>query len=290
MKFSIVIPTYNRGHILQQTLNGVLHQSYTNFEIIVVDDGSTDMTQQIIQSFNDPRIKYIHKQNEERSIARNLGVKHATGDYVNFLDSDDSVYPHHLQMAQQVILENKFPPVFHLAFDVKDHDENLLFEKNEILVSKNLLYGNPLSCNGVFIKRDISLENPFYEDLRLITSEDYFLWLTLDSKYKILHIPVISSTIIEHKQRSIHTVNIEKIIESKELFAQLLQKESFLNGFYQKNKHILLSSIYSFIALHISMKKQHKKLALHYFFKAIFLYPFCIKKRRFWVVCKYLVQ
>ena len=88
---SVIIPTYNRAHLVGKAIQSVLNQTYKDFEIIVVDDGSTDNTnEEIAKSFNDPRIRYIcHEQKRGGSAARNTGIKAAHGEYIAFLDSDD---------------------------------------------------------------------------------------------------------------------------------------------------------------------------------------------------------
>src|SRR5690606_12236032 len=95
--FSIIVPTYNRVSFIRKTIVSVLHQSYQNFEIVIIDDGSTDNTEKVILSLQDLRIKYYKKENEERAVARNCGIEKATGDYVTFLDSDDILYPNHFE-------------------------------------------------------------------------------------------------------------------------------------------------------------------------------------------------
>jgi glycosyltransferase involved in cell wall biosynthesis len=97
--FSIIIPTYNRTDRISGTIQSVINQHYTNFDIVLVDDGSTDNTEEIISSIQDPRIRYFKKENEERAIARNFGIQQAAGDYITFLDSDDALYPHYLDEA-----------------------------------------------------------------------------------------------------------------------------------------------------------------------------------------------
>lgn len=90
--FSIIIPSYNRAHIIERAIEGVLVQTFQDFEIIIVDDGSTDNTEGIIKKFsNDLRIKYIFQKNAGVCAARNTGGKLAIGDYLIFLDSDDTV-------------------------------------------------------------------------------------------------------------------------------------------------------------------------------------------------------
>ena len=94
--FSIIIPTYNRASLIKETINSVLLQDYPNFEIIIVDDGSTDDTENIVKSIEDSRINYHKKTNAERGAARNFGIKLAKGEYITFLDSDDILYVNHL--------------------------------------------------------------------------------------------------------------------------------------------------------------------------------------------------
>ena len=89
--FTVVIPSYNRGHIIGRAIESVLNQSYSDFEIIVVDDGSTDNTKEVVGQYMDSRINYFFQENSGVSAARNTGSKLAKGDYLVFLDSDDYV-------------------------------------------------------------------------------------------------------------------------------------------------------------------------------------------------------
>lgn len=90
-KISVIVPVYNTEKYLEQCIDSIINQSYKNLEIILVDDGATDNSPQICDSYatRDERIKVIHKKNEGVSVARNTGIKMATGDYLAFVDSDD---------------------------------------------------------------------------------------------------------------------------------------------------------------------------------------------------------
>lgn len=96
--FSIVIPTYNRAHLVGLILDSVRQQVFPDFEVLVVDDGSTENTEAVVGAAGatDPRVKYLPKTNAERGAARNYGLAHARGTYALFLDSDDRLHPTHL--------------------------------------------------------------------------------------------------------------------------------------------------------------------------------------------------
>jgi glycosyltransferase involved in cell wall biosynthesis len=104
---SIIIPTYNRAHIIERALHSVTNQTLQDFEIIIVDDASTDNTTEVIDQFDDPRIRYLqHNENRFAGAARNTGMEAATGKYIAFLDSDDAWLP--LKLERQIgLLEGK---------------------------------------------------------------------------------------------------------------------------------------------------------------------------------------
>jgi len=91
-RVSVIIPTYNYGHYLSEAVNSVLSQTFPIDEIIVVDDGSTDNTEETVRTFGD-KVMYVRKENAGLSAARNTGIEHSTGDLVAFLDADDIWYP-----------------------------------------------------------------------------------------------------------------------------------------------------------------------------------------------------
>ena len=109
-KVSVIIATYNRAALLPRAVNSVLSQIYSDYEIIIVDDCSSDKTQEVIQEFTDPRIRSIrHKTNQGAAAARNTGIAHARGKYIAFLDDDDECTPNRL--ADQVSVLDTNPDI-----------------------------------------------------------------------------------------------------------------------------------------------------------------------------------
>jgi glycosyltransferase involved in cell wall biosynthesis len=104
--FSVIIPVYNRADILERALRSVLEQTFQDFEIVVVDDGSSDRPEDVVARVNDPRIRLISKQNGGGAAARNLGFDRAQGRYVALLDSDDIFLPHHLENMARVFRDD----------------------------------------------------------------------------------------------------------------------------------------------------------------------------------------
>ncbi|MEM7620448.1 MAG: glycosyltransferase [Pseudomonadota bacterium] len=131
--FSIVIPTYNRKEYVFGAIKSVLNQTFKDFELIVVDDGSTDGTHEEIDVFSDERLRYVYQANRGAPVARNTGISAARGEYISFLDSDD------------VFLENKLARVFEEI--QKFPTETILISSHErVKADKSSIYYNPEKC------------------------------------------------------------------------------------------------------------------------------------------------
>lgn len=113
--FSVVIPLYNKEHMIKRTINSVLAQTFTNFEIVIVDDGSTDGSISIIRdSFDDSRIKIVRQVNQGVSVARNTGVEVSRGEYIAFLDADDEWLPSYLDTINTAIQQHPKSKLIHI--------------------------------------------------------------------------------------------------------------------------------------------------------------------------------
>lgn len=148
---SIIIPTYNRGSLIQETLESIKHQTYRPLEVIVIDDGSTDQTKFIVEAWNEDfvgqsddsfRLRYVWQNNSGGCRARNHGVSIATGDYINYLDSDDIISPN--KIKQQVAVLSKQPKGIVAYGDwrafIAHHDGSIdLFEQSNPIKEDNAL-------------------------------------------------------------------------------------------------------------------------------------------------------
>ena len=104
-RVSVILPTYNRAQLIAQAIQSVLDQTYQDFELIIVDDGSKDETEEVVNSFDDERIRYArHEENKGANAARNTGIAMARGEYIAFQDSDDKWLPEKLERQMRIFL------------------------------------------------------------------------------------------------------------------------------------------------------------------------------------------
>lgn len=193
---SVIIPTYEGATLLPRAINGILAQTYINFEIIIVDDNGLDTpnqkeTSKIISSYlNDRRIKYlVHDINKNGSAARNTGVKNSHGKYIAFLDDDDVYYPNFIE--NQVKLLSSLVSDYAMVYcSHESYLNNSKFEEYHAKQSGNLLYENlihkvEIATSSILIKRDVFVElNGFDETFR--RHQDWEFVVRVASKYKIM--------------------------------------------------------------------------------------------------------
>ena len=137
--FSIILPTYNRASFLKRSIGSVLAQTFADWELIVMDDGSRDQTKEVVTSFKDPRIRYFYQENRERSAARNNGIARAKGEWICFLDSDDAFMADHLEVFQSRIITGMHVPAIFVAGIQVQHEDGVLFKRDFLDESKSML-------------------------------------------------------------------------------------------------------------------------------------------------------
>lgn len=180
---SIVIPTYNHAKFLRGALDSIIAQTFTRWEAIVVNNFSQDDTVSVIESYGDPRIRFVNYANQGVIAAsRNYGIAVTTAPYIAFLDSDDLWYPEKLAKCLQR-LEQGFDLVCHGEKWVGpgDRTRDILYGPEARATYSALLYeGNCISTSAVVVKREfVERAGRFSEDAAFITAEDYDLWLKL---------------------------------------------------------------------------------------------------------------
>ncbi len=178
---SIIIPAYNQGHYLGEAIQSCINQTYENIEIIVVDDGSTDNTREVVNSFSNSNIHYIYKNNGGLSSARNAGIIASSGEFLTFLDSDDMFLPDKLTLLlREFETDPELGFVAGHALLMDQHSKILpnKFETNLPSPIHNLILGNPFHVGSVLIKKHWQ-EKIGYFDESLRSYEDWDFWLRL---------------------------------------------------------------------------------------------------------------
>lgn len=191
---SIIMPTYNRAYIIQQSIDSVLEQTYQDWELIVVDDGSTDDTETVVKKNNDERIRYIkYSPNRGANHARNVGLEAAQGEYLTFLDSDAVYVPHKLEVQMDAMQHNGFDIVWARArftwMDGRDgvfpRDPEDTLNNNALLIPMSLKEGLINTSTLFFKRRCYESCGGFDEDLRKFQDWDFWWKLLLAKKFKI---------------------------------------------------------------------------------------------------------
>jgi glycosyltransferase involved in cell wall biosynthesis len=135
INFSVIIPLYNKANYIQKTLKSVLAQTFTEFEVVVVNDGSTDNSLNEAISVRDERVRIFTKQNEGVSVARNFGIEKAQFEYIAFLDADDFWLPHYLENINKLIKLYPNAGIFATTYFTNKLSDDVANKKNEIKFS-----------------------------------------------------------------------------------------------------------------------------------------------------------
>ena len=243
MCFSIIIPTYNRAAFLPKAIESVLNQTYTDWELIIVDDGSTDNTREVVSQYNDGRITYIYQQNAERSAARNNGINHAKGDYICFMDSDEYLYNERLDELSKVIKNNSNKTACYYTDIRFEGYKNYIrtgkyfqfpIDKDELI---SFIIGAPQLCCATKILQKHQF-NPV-----LSIGEDMELLFRITAQYPLIYIPNQATVVeVEHEGRSvaIHSKSSEKQLEALKI---MFSKGHPANKVSRQQKKWLLSAV-----------------------------------------------
>ena len=187
-EISVIIPTHNRDWAIRRSVESALAQSFGNFELLVVDDGSTDQTRQVLANFSDPRLRVVETENRGVSCARNTGIQRAKGEWLAFLDSDDEWPPYKLQL-QRDYLQN-FPrcKVVH-GEEIWIRRGVRVNPKKKHAKSGGWIFQKCLSLclispSAVMIHREV-FRHIGYFDPRMTVCEDYDLWLRMTPFYQV---------------------------------------------------------------------------------------------------------
>ena len=271
--FSIIIPVYNREDTIEQAISSCLTQTFTDFELIIINDKSTDQTEKIIQSFSDSRIQYYcNEVNSERCVSRNKGIEHANGKFLCFLDSDDYFLDHHLSTFHAKIQELDTPTAFLMSNTFNKSEENVIEKRINPLIKEGNIFEYLLKYTPnparMCISKDILSDFKF--DERLPGLEDLDLWLRIVSKYPLTQLTDYTSVYYIHSNS--YSAGDPLRFEKELNYHPIIKAQPELINKLPKGSLNRLSSMCHFHLAKNCIEKKQRSEFYHHAFKSFFLF------------------
>jgi len=228
MQVSVIIPTYNSARFLTEAIDSVLAQSFKDFEILVIDDGSTDETKAVMQRYGSP-VRYIYQANAGVAAARNRGIELSRGKYVAFLDADDAWFADKLETQLDALAKHADCRACYSAFTVADHHMNSIDIRRsnrqgraiDDLLSLGNLIGTPST---------VLCERPLFEavggfDPEMSQCADWDMWVRIASHTEFLY---IAEPLVKYRQHDGNMSRSASLLESDSL--RVLEKGFAMTG------------------------------------------------------------
>lgn len=233
---SVVIPCFNMGKFIGETLDSVARQTFRDFEVIVVDDGSTDpLTVEILNNLQLPNTKVIHTANQGLPSARNTGIANATGEIIFALDSDDMMAPNYLEKGVAAFRSGSNVGIVYCRFRLFGNKKGIW--KLQPYSFNRMLVSNVINANGFFLKSDWQRVNGYNPNMKY-GWEDWDFWLSIiELGREVVRIPEVLFY-YRIRDRSMHsTMTPEEVVQMR---TQLFYNHEDL---YRKNIHVLFEHL-----------------------------------------------
>lgn len=288
---SILVPVYNGDQYISEAIESALAQTYQNFELLIVNDGSTDNSKSIIMNYlGDSRIRYFEQQNAGVAATRNLAIKHAKGKYIGFLDQDDCWLPDKLSTQVQFLETHQEFAFIHSRQGYIQADGTLISHYPKDWVADlhgecfvELFKRNRIAVLTVLLRKNVIDEIGYFNET-VSRVDDYELWLRICSKYPIGFQDKKLALYRCHETNASHD------------YVKMEQAElSALESLYDLNKEVFkcidkatlndrFATLHTEVANGFFWQKQNYKSALRHYLKALYFKPFCWKniKQTFW--------
>lgn len=266
---AVIIPTYNRAHVISRALRSVLIQTYQNLEVIVVDDGSTDDTQCVVESFVDPRVRYLRSEgNLGATAARNLGIRNSSAEFIAFQDSDDEWLCEKLEKQMAVFAQaSAIVGVVYTGFLRVENNKATYYPPDSVTnksgnILEALLRGNFVTTQAAVVRKNCLMESGMFDE-QLPRFQDWELFIRIAKRYEFLCIdePLLLAF---HSQSSI-TAESSRIYDALKL---IIEKHKDI---YAGNGKALARNYYDLGGAACMSNKMAEGLG--YFLKSLVLNP-----------------
>lgn len=266
-KVSVIIPTYNDTKYIKNSIESVLSQSFKDFEIIVIDDGSTDNTKSILNSYiESKKIFYLFQENKGQTIARNNGILVAKGLYVAFIDSDDEWIDKDKLKKQVDFLD--YNPDYVLvgtAGVVVNENKNKIIDyvvpDTDYKIKQNILFKNPFILSSILVRKNMLNKAGLFISREYINAEDYNLWLRIGLLGKFCNI-TDPMTMYMMREGNISSNNKIKILKSNILFIK-----DFKNKYPNYIKSLIFAYLKFFLFSILGKNKKIQKMIAGFMYR-----------------------
>lgn len=243
-RISIIIPSYNRGYIIKKSIDSILNQSYQNFEVIVVDDCSTDNTEAIVKSISDKRVRYIRlEKNSGANKARNVGIENSKYNLIAFQDSDDEWHKNKLEKQLKYLKENNFD-IVSCKYNQYENNKFIqiipnfdLYNKKDML--NKILYGNFISTQTILGKKVCFLREKFDESMPRF--QDWELAIRLLRNYNVgfQNIPLVDVFLQENSISKDEKKGLKAVEKIYEKHYDIIKKNKKIDSYINRYIYVL---------------------------------------------------
>lgn len=250
IEFSIVIPLYNKERDILKTITSVFLQTHTTYELIIVNDGSTDQSEQVVKNLTDPRIRYFSKKNEGVALTRNFGVKQAKNEHIVFLDADDYWHPIHLENLKKLIAQYPEPSWYATAYEKKFNDKLIVPMQTPLMAVPNWLglvdnYFKNCMVDSLAWTSAVCFKKGFFESLNgfdaTIThgaGEDTDLWIRAALKQPLAFTNTVSARHnLDGSNRISNTPTRIRNFMNTDVFTEAAHKDPYLKKYLDLNNY-----------------------------------------------------
>lgn len=275
---SIVIPCYNAERTIAATIAAVLAQTFTDFEIIMINDGSTDQTLSVIEQFNDDRLHVFSFPNAGPQKSRNRGIEQASGDYIAFIDADDLWTPDKLAAQLEALQGSPEAAVAYSWTDLIDENGQFLkcgqHARIEGDVFEKLIQDDFIASGSNPLIKAAALRNVGGFDEAILAGQDWDMWLTLAAKYQFVVVPKVQILYRKFASPKSWSDNFERQAQGH---LQVMHKHLNVRAHLRVNQRRYFASRYRYFLFHCldqgSFVPSHGWRVLRCFFPALWLEP-----------------
>jgi len=271
--FSIIVPTYNRAHLIGRTIESVIAQSFENWELLIIDDGSADNSKAVVEKFSDLRINYLWKENEERSVARNKGIELSKGEFICFLDSDDVWRTNHLQLLFETIasLDHKKALYFTgMCWNFPDRKQDVIFDSPNDKNRIEYVITNQIAPSTVCISAAVLQKKKF--DVTLRINEDVELFARVAAEYELIQLREETVDFVIHNENT--KANTKNYIAPQiHVMEMLFYNPELKNKISPSFKKQCLRNLHHQLINHYLITREFSKMNVE-ILRFLVLYPF----------------